>query len=190
MSQRAPHILVAGIGNIFLGDDAFGSEVARRLMARRQPPGVRVVDFGIRSLDLVYALLEGPDAAILIDAVPRPEPEPPGTLFVLEPCVDPAPTASPMIDGHSMDPATVLRAAAAMGARPGRVLIVGCQPAVIPADDEGETPLGMSEPVCAAVEGAIGLVESLVRSLIESPVLPMAQAHTDPEPPRHEQCNS
>src|SRR2546428_8240900 len=78
-----PRLLVAGVGNIFLGDDAFGVEVAQRLLRRPQPEGVRVVDFGIRGLDLTYALLDGCDVAVLIDAVPRGQP--PGTLYVIEP---------------------------------------------------------------------------------------------------------
>ena len=80
---RPARILIAGIGNIFLGDDAFGVEVARRLVRRRLPDGVRVVDFGIRGLDLTYALLDGYEAVILVDAAPRGGP--PGTLYVLEP---------------------------------------------------------------------------------------------------------
>jgi hydrogenase maturation protease len=97
-------ILVAGIGNIFLGDDGFGSEVARRLLKRRLPEGVIVEDFGIRGLDLAYALLERFDLAILIDACPRGAA--PGTVSVIEP--DPAGHAAG-IDPHSMDPMTVLR---------------------------------------------------------------------------------
>jgi hydrogenase maturation protease len=162
-----PQILVAGIGNIFLGDDAFGSEVARRLMRRPQPPHVRVADFGIRGLDLVYALLDGCDTAILIDAVPRPG-EPPGTLFLLEPPVRPNDESSPpLIEAHSMDPMKVLRTAAAMGAKVGRVLIVGCQPSSpqSPDDDGCDTPMGMSAAVTAAVDEAVAMVESLVERL-------------------------
>ena len=78
-----PRILVAGIGNIFMGDDAFGVEVARRLSQRTLPAGVRVSDFGIRGFDLAYALQDGYETTILIDACPRGEE--PGTLFVVEP---------------------------------------------------------------------------------------------------------
>ena len=162
-----PQILIAGVGNIFLGDDAFGSEVARRLMRRPQSPHVRVTDFGIRGLDLVYALLDGFDAVILIDAVPRPG-ESPGTLYVLEPQLEYAGESSPPIEAHSMDPMKVLRTAAAMGAKMDRVLIVGCQPASphSAADVDGcETPMGMSPPVAAAVDEAIVMVESLVEQL-------------------------
>jgi hydrogenase maturation protease len=81
--SATPNILVAGVGNIFLGDDAFGVEVVQRLSQRPQPAGVRLTDFGIRSFDLAYALMDGYDATLLIDALPRGQP--PGTLYVLEP---------------------------------------------------------------------------------------------------------
>jgi hydrogenase maturation protease len=167
---RPPRVLVAGVGNIFLGDDAFGVEVARRLMARPQPPGVRVADYGIRGVDLMYALSDGSwDAAVLVDAVPRGEP--PGTLFVLEPRVDDAAGVPPGIEGHSMDPVRVLRTAAAMGGLPPRVLLVGCEPSPPPADGGGgydEMAGGLSEPVRAAVDEAVAMVESVVQSLAGS----------------------
>jgi hydrogenase maturation protease len=157
---NAPRILVAGIGNIFLGDDAFGVEVARRLVARRLPDGVRAADFGIRGLDLAYALLEGWDTAILVDAVARGQS--PGTLFVLEPQPDPADGAGPaasLIEAHSMDPAKVLRLVRAMGGRVGRMLVVGCEPAPLAPD---EMSMEISGPVQASLDEAVTLVESLV----------------------------
>jgi hydrogenase maturation protease len=166
-------ILIAGIGNIFLGDDAFGSEVARRMMSRPLPDGVRVVDYGIRGLDLAYALLDEPDATILVDAVPRGGP--PGTLYVIEPDpvapVEPA-QGDPVIEGHAMDPVRVLRMAAAMGGRPRRILVVGCEPATLGSDDD--PAMGLSPPVGAAVNEAIRLIESLVEHLADGP-----QALTD-----------
>jgi hydrogenase maturation protease len=161
-----PRILIAGIGNIFLGDDAFGVEVARKLLERAWPPDVRVVDFGIRGLDLVYALLDGCETAILIDAVAR-RGGPPGTLYLLQPQLDAADAAPAQIDAHSMDPLKVLRTAAAMGARPGAVYIVGVEPSPQPNFDEGEVALEMSAPVSAAVAQAVAMVESLVESLVE-----------------------
>jgi hydrogenase maturation protease len=158
MPQR---ILVAGIGNIFLGDDAFGVEVARRLARRDWPEGVRVVDFGIRGLDLAYALLDNYDAVILVDATPGGHP--PGTLSVLEldavgtPQVAAGPQA---VETHGMDPVKVLRLAAQMGARIERVLLVGCEPECCAEPEEGAA--GLSEPVRAAVEEAVPLIESLV----------------------------
>jgi hydrogenase maturation protease len=180
MSKVSPPILIAGIGNIFLGDDGFGSEVAQRLLRLPWPPHVRVTDFGIRGLDLVYAMLDTTGLVILIDAVPRPD-EPPGTLFVLEPdlsVIDPATPAQ--IDMHSMDPMKVLRAAVTMGTKIDRVLIVGCQPLTgCAADDDGaDTPTGLSEPVAAAVDEAVRLVESLVARFSE----PGALSETELQP--------
>jgi hydrogenase maturation protease len=156
-----PRILIAGIGNIFLGDDAFGSEVARRLAARTMPDGVRVVDFGIRGLDLAYALIDGHDAAILVDATPRGGA--PGTLYVIEP--DPGDARGPedsdlLVQTHGMDPVKVLRLAAALGGQPGRVLLVGCEPATIGTEED--PVMGLSAPVEAAVDEAIRLIDTLV----------------------------
>src|SRR5947209_17090655 len=128
--MKHPRILVACVGNIFLGDDAFGVEVARRL-ARRQPPEVRVVDFGIRGFDLTYALLEDYEAVVLVDAVPRGGP--PGTLYVLEPDTAEPADAPATVETHDMDPMKVLRLVRAMGGRVRRLVVVGCEPA--PADD-------------------------------------------------------
>jgi hydrogenase maturation protease len=169
MPPGPPRILVAGIGNIFLGDDAFGSEVARNLLRRSFPENVRIVDFGIRGLDLVYALLEGWDAAILIDAVPRPG-EPPGTLYVLEPRLDDAQDATPpSIQMHSMDPMTVLLTAKSMGARMPMLRVVGCQPSPQAEDDDGsETLMGLSDAVAASIDEATKIVESLIALLSAS----------------------
>jgi hydrogenase maturation protease len=157
-------LLVAGIGNIFLGDDAFGSEVVRRLAERPLPEDVRVVDFGIRGLDLAYALLDGYEMVILVDAAPRGGS--PGTLYVLEPEVGEPPgpaDAGPLIDVHGMDPAKVLRLAAALGGPISRLLLVGCEPGPIP-ETEDDLPT-MCAPVRAAVEEAVSLVESLIHRL-------------------------
>lgn len=154
-----PRILVAGVGNIFLGDDAFGVEVVQRLARRPLPPEVRVVDFGIRGLDLTYALLAGYETVILVDATPRGGA--PGTLYVLE--LDDAASeagAAAVIETHGMDPMKVLRLAAAMGGRVGRLLLVGCEPR--PPDEADEMSMGMSDAVRAAVDEAVVLVESLV----------------------------
>ncbi len=160
-----PRILIAGVGNIFLGDDAFGVEVARRLAQRPLPEQVRVVDFGIRGLDLTYALLDGYETVLMVDAAPRGGK--PGTLYVLEPDA-PAPPgpgeAAPLIETHGMDPVKVLRLAAAMGGKVGRLLVVGCEPA--PVDDVEEMQAGLSEPVRAAVDEAVGLIESLVAKVL------------------------
>jgi hydrogenase maturation protease len=151
-------ILVAGIGNVFLGDDGFGVAVAQRLAARELPAGVRVVDFGIRGIDLVHALQENPDVAILVDALPGGRP--PGTLTVLEPELPDEAGAG--VEPHAMDPVSVLRTAARQGAEPGRTLIVGCEPLTRMTGDEPDVVVDLSPPVAAAVDEAVALVESLV----------------------------
>jgi hydrogenase maturation protease len=164
-----PRILVAGIGNIFLGDDAFGVEVVRRLAERRLPDGVRVVDFGIRGYDLTFALLGDDEVAILVDAAPRGGT--PGTLYVIEP--EPGAVSEPengdlLIDPHALDPAKVLRVVAALGGRTKRIVLVGCEPASTGRDDDPEIYPGLSAPVQAAIDEAVGLVESLIKSLREN----------------------
>ncbi len=168
-----PRILIAGIGNIFLGDDAFGVEVARRLMSRQWPETVSVADFGIRGLDLAYALLDNPEAALLIDAVPQGGPA--GTLYVIEPELNGSPPGGEsdnLIEAHSMDPVKVLRLAARMGAQPGRVVVIGCEPGTVPAEDE--VIVEMSAPVMEAVERAVELVTEMVERLLrrEPPFAP------------------
>lgn len=158
--MAAPHILVAGIGNIFFGDDAFGSEVARRLLARSLPAQVRVIDFGIRGIDLTYALLDGYALTILIDATPRGGA--PGTLYTIEPDLDELDDLEPdqkMVDTHSMNPLRVLALAKSMGSLQ-RILLVGCEP--VPIDPESDGEMGLSEPVAAAIDEAIKVVESLI----------------------------
>jgi hydrogenase maturation protease len=151
-------ILVAGIGNIFLGDDGFGSEVARRLMQRAATPEVRVADFGIRGLDLAFALMDGWDTTIIVDAMARGGE--PGDIYVVEPdlsTIDDGPVA---LEAHAMDPVRVLALARSMGAELKDVLIVGCEPETFGPPDEGQ--LGMSPSVTRAVDAAIGVIESLI----------------------------
>lgn len=151
-------VLVACIGNIFQGDDAFGCEVAKVLARRPPSPAVRVIDFGIRGLDLIYALMDAPDLTILVDAVSRGGA--PGTLYTIEPDLEEAAEAGQqMLDAHAMDPVTVLRATKAMGGRPGRVLLVGCEPADL-GGEEGR--MGLTPVVSDAVEEAAFMVESLI----------------------------
>lgn len=157
----SPRILIAGIGNIFLGDDAFGSEVARRLSGL--PENVTVRDFGIRGYDLAYALLDGYDVTILVDAAPRGET--PGTLYVIEPDIsdDDTNAAQPALDAHAMSPVSVLRLAANMGPISGRVLLIGCEPASLGGED-GE--MGLSEPVSEAATEAVEIVKKLVERIL------------------------
>ena len=160
----ATRVLVAGIGNIFMGDDGFGVEVAKRLAERELPPGVEVSDFGIRGLDLVYALGEGYDAAVLVDAVPRDEA--PGTVFVIEPQLEDSnePVA---LDAHGMDPVKVLALASQLGEAPERILVVGCQPQVQMTGEEEEIVGELSAPVRVAIDEAVELVEQLVGELVQ-----------------------
>jgi len=149
-------VLVAGIGNIFFGDDGFGVEVARRLASETMPEGVRVLDAGIRGVHLAYELVDGQyDMAILVDATPRGGA--PGTLYLLEPdvaAVD-GDAASPM-DGHGLTPAALLAGLNVLGTPPGRVLVLGCEPSAT------EEAMELSEPVAAAVDQAVALVRRLV----------------------------
>lgn len=168
----SPRVLVAGIGNIFLGDDAFGVEVVRRLAARGLPDDVRLVDFGIRGLDLTYALLDGYDAVVLIDAAPRGGS--PGTLYVLELDVDnPADLgADVFVEPHRLDPAQVLRLAASWGAQVGRLILVGCEPS--PLNEAEDFGIEMSPVVQAAVTEAVPLIEALVERLLQGQEVPAA----------------
>lgn len=154
-----PSVLVAGVGNIFLGDDAFGVEVVQRLAQRELPAHVRVIDFGIRSYDLAYALMEPWELTILVDAVARGEA--PGTLCTIEPELPPAEAPAFNVDAHSMDPVSVLQLVSALGGKVGRMLVIGCEPEKIDMDESGTT--GLSTPVLAAVEEAIPLIEKLIR---------------------------
>jgi hydrogenase maturation protease len=160
-----PTILVAGIGNIFLGDDAFGVEVARLLGSRKLPEAVRVVDFGIRGFDLAYALQDGYETTILVDACPHGEA--PGTLYVIEPdlkLLDDPEAPQAVVEGHAMNPVNVLRMARAMNIELKNVLLVGCEPETL-GGEEGQ--MGLSAVVEAALEEAVKLVESLIGKVLE-----------------------
>lgn len=161
-------ILIACIGNIFLGDDAFGVEVAQRLARRTLPAGVQAADYGIRSFDLAMALLGGYDHVIMVDAAPRGGSA--GTLYVIEPTLPqitegtilPEPVA---IETHGMGPERVLKLAAALGGKLPHVLIVGCEPSAC-VTEESDMMAGLSPPVQAAIDEAIVLIESLVQRLL------------------------
>jgi hydrogenase maturation protease len=158
--------LVAGVGNVFMGDDAFGVEVARALMerpSRPEPGGVEIGDFGIRGVHLVYELLDGCDLFVLIDAAQRGCA--PGTVTVLE--VEPEDAASRkvdhpamggqlLMDGHGLAPDEIFAMLASLGGHPGRSLLVACEPADL------SPGMGLSEPVRAAVPHAIRVVEEII----------------------------
>jgi hydrogenase maturation protease len=157
--SASPRTLIAGIGNIFLGDDGFGPEVVRRLAAKEIPDGVRIVDFGIRGIHLAYELAEKTyDSTILVDATPRGGE--PGTVYLIEPDLKELETAS-LADAHEMNPRAVLGYLRTLGGTPGKVLVVGCEPS--PTDEEmGE--IGLSAPVAAAVDEAVALILDVLSS--------------------------
>jgi hydrogenase maturation protease len=155
-------ILVAGIGNVFLGDDGFGVALADRLARRALPGGVEVVDYGIRGMDLAYALHDGWDVVLLLDATPRGRA--PGTLYVIEPDLA---DLAPAVDGHGMDPVMVLGLAQALGGPLPRVLVVGCEPQTVMRGDEEDVVATISEPVRAALDEGVRLVESLLEDLMK-----------------------
>jgi hydrogenase maturation protease len=152
--MRDERVFVVGVGNIFLGDDGFGVEVAARMRRRPIPDGVRIEDFGIRGVHLAYELLEGSyDLVILVDTLDLRAA--PGTISVFEPEPDGGGDVLP--DAHDLDPATVMGLLEGLGGSVGRMLVVGCQPASL--DDQ----MGLSAPVEAAVDEAIRTVEELVQ---------------------------
>jgi hydrogenase maturation protease len=170
--QTGKRILIACIGNIFLGDDGFGVEVAQRLLRRQYPRGVQVVDFGIRGMELAYTLLEEYDTLILVDAVPRGGA--PGTVYLIEPDLSGMSPEKGVVagrsalDSHSMDPVKVLACARALGANPVRTLLVGCEPAPPGEGGYSEMQMGLSEPVRLAIDEAVRLIDSLVDKLLSS----------------------
>jgi hydrogenase maturation protease len=160
-AAAARRVLVAGIGNVFMGDDGFGVEVARRLADRPLRQGVDVRDFGIRGMDLVYALQDY-DVAIFVDAAPLGRT--PGTLEVIEPELEPDRLS---LDTHGMDPVRVLTLARELGPVPERVLVVGCEPATPAMSGDDEIVAELSPPVRAAIDDAVRLVGSLLDELEE-----------------------
>jgi len=164
-------ILIACIGNIFLGDDGFGVEVAQRLTRKSYPAGVQVVDFGIRGMDLAYTLLDDYDTLVLVDAIQRGNP--PGTVYLIEPdltSINPesgAQAGKVALDAHSMDPFKMLAFARTLGAKPIHTLLVGCEPTPFTDGVEYmEMQMGLSEPVQAAIDEAIKIIDTLVTQLI------------------------
>ncbi len=156
-----PRVLVAGIGNVFLGDDGWGVALAGRLATRALPRGVDVVDFGIRGMDLAYAMQEDYATVVFLDATPRGGP--PGTLYVIEPELE---DIEMTVDAHGMDPLKVLALARTLGAESlPRVLIVGCEPQTRMSAEDEHIVAELTEPVCASLEQAVTLVEDLLTDL-------------------------
>ena len=177
MTQR---LLIAGVGNVFLGDDGFGVEVARRLAKLDLPDWVAVGDYGISGMHLAYDLADGVETAILVDAMPRGGE--PGTVYVVEPerrvagkrsasdnrVPENRVSSNPisenpvseilLLDGHGMQPDVVLGMLDTLDADVGRVLIVGCEPAT------AEPGMELSAPVAAAVDDAVRIVLKLIEA--------------------------
>ena len=150
--------LVAGVGNIFLRDDAFGVEVVRLLGEQPAPPGVEIRDFGIRGVHLAYDLLNGCDLFVLVDAAARGEP--PGTVTVLEVEVpDAGSLDGPVMDAHSLTPDGIFALLGSLGGKPGRSLLVACEPADVSAG------MGLSEPVQQALPHAVRTVAEILAGL-------------------------
>ena len=149
-------ILVAGIGNIFLGDDGFGSEVVRHIPVRQDDSGVRVVDYGIGGTHLAYDLLDDWDALVLVDAIPNRGS--PGALHIFEADHE-SPSVTAALDAHSMDPAAVFDSLTALGGQPPYTVVIGCE---VESVDEG---IGLTEAVASAVPRAIDAVKEVVAGL-------------------------
>jgi hydrogenase maturation protease len=168
-------VLIAGIGNIFLGDDAFGVEVVQSV-ADRFPSLVRVADFGIRGFDLAYALMDGYELAILVDAIPLGGS--PGTLYAIQPEL-PARAARPeAFEAHSLTPEHVFTLVQVLGGSLPRLLVVGCEPTPLLKDEEALGRMGLSPPVQAAVSEAVKLIDSLVAEFLAEAETESARVHT------------
>ncbi|MCA1683037.1 MAG: hydrogenase maturation protease [Actinobacteria bacterium] len=154
-------ILVAGIGNVFLGDDGFGVAVADRLWRRELGPGVEVVDFGIRGMDLAFAMQDGYDAVVLLDATPRGQE--PGTLYVIE--VDPDEGSDAAVDAHGMDPVSVTQLIRTFGGTPPPTFVIGCEPQTRMSPEDENVVAQLSAPVLAALDPAVKLTESLLADI-------------------------
>lgn len=177
MTRSGTRLLVAGVGNIFLADDAFGPEVIQALARRPLPDEVRVRDFGIRGMDLAYELLDGYDTAVLLDAAARGHR--PGTLSLIEPELPDGTTGAAPPEAHGMDPAKVLALAAHLGDEPlPRVLVLACEPEVRPRGDEDIAP-GISAPVRDAVDRAVAALHTLVPALLADPAATPALSRPD-----------
>lgn len=162
-ATQPARILIAGIGNIFLGDDGFGVEVVKRLSTRDFPASVRILDFGIRGFDLAYALQDGYETTILVDAYPHGQS--PGTVSLVEPDLSKLDEpGKAVVETHGMNPLNVLRMAAAMNGSLKQILLVGCEPATF-GGEEGQ--MGLSEPVAAAIDEAVKLVAATVDKILQ-----------------------
>ena len=144
-------VLVAGFGNLLLGDDGFGVAVVRKLAAEPIPAGVETLEVGTGGMELVYGLMGGFDRLIVVDAVRRGHA--PGTLYVFRPSdADLASAPGEPIDPHFAEPTRAMKMAKSLGYLPADVTVVGCEPGPCDLD------LTLSPPVSTAVEQALGRV--------------------------------
>jgi hydrogenase maturation protease len=159
-------ILVAGIGNIFFGDDGFGVEVARQLQQEHLPQEVLVIDYGIRSYDLAYAMMADYEAVILVDATHRGES--PGTIMLIEPDLSQlGKLDGEIVNAHSMNPVRVLHLVQNLGGELGKIYVVGCEPAVLETENGY---IGLSDVVDAAIPTAINVIQRLIRDILVSKI--------------------
>jgi hydrogenase maturation protease len=156
-------ILVAGVGNIFFGDDAFGVEMVQRLRSTPLPPEVTLADFGIRSFDLAYAIADGYDVIILLDAISRGQS--PGTVSLVEPEVQGFGNAGQPLDAHSANPQRALQMVSSLGGQLGSLYLIGCEPAVLETEDGR---IGLSKQVEAAIPNAIQMLLTLLEELLSA----------------------
>ncbi|MEO8111571.1 MAG: hydrogenase maturation protease [Ginsengibacter sp.] len=159
--NKKKRVMIAGVGNMFMKDDGFGGAVIKKMSDKTFPEGVEIKDFGTGGLKLAYDLMKGYDGLILLDASQRGEE--PGTLYVIEPeenSIESNLEDGGPIDPHGSDPATILRFVKGIGAWPGKVLIVACEPVAV---DDFE--IGLSEPVNEAVDKAVDLIDELLKDI-------------------------
>jgi hydrogenase maturation protease len=160
-SDRVRKILVAGIGNAWMGDDGFGAEVVKRLGEVELPRGVAVMDFGTGGLNLAYEVMRGYDALLILDI--SEQGGTPGTLYVIEADVDSVEAGiedGDTLNPHGMDPKTMLRFVKSIGAWPGKVVVIACEPQTV-----AEIGFQLSESVAGALEPAVKLVLDTIGEL-------------------------
>lgn len=170
---RGKRILVAGVGNVLHGDDAFGVVVAERLLQQPMPPFVTVANFGIRCVDLAFAIADGYDAVILVDATTRGRA--PGSVYLLTPNLDAVEAGQSVCAGHSMNPEAVLSMLEALGGFDGDLFVVGCEPATLHSINGR---IGLSPAVEAALPTAIEMVEEVIENVLtEEPAAQFASKY-------------
>lgn len=147
--------LIAGFGNVLLGDDGFGVHVIKRLAAMTLPSHVQTMDVGIGGMELVLRLKTGFDEVIVVDAVRRGET--PGTLFVFAPNERELNRDSgKALNPHVAEPLAAMRMAKTLGVLPAAITVVGCEP-------ENCSPgIGLSAAVSAAIDPSLNVIRKLV----------------------------